>query len=170
MGAGPESAIAAQKKNFAISAPLGEMRRRGPPFHRASGLNSSTDAMPAFDTHCPMLSLPLAFGTQLETMPAKLPYLPRPAEDRVRAWHDRLPNALSRILDVDATFVSLQKDLRPGEKSMLEQSNVVDPTAGLTDFAETAALLSCLDLVISADTSVVHLAGALGRPAWLLLP
>jgi len=78
--------------------------------------------------------------------------------------------ALSRILDIDATFVSLQKDLRPGDKSILEQNKIIDPTADLADFAETAALLCCLDLVISADTSVVHLAGALGRPAWLLLP
>jgi tetratricopeptide (TPR) repeat protein len=159
--------------------------------------NNLTDAIPAFDTYCPMLSLPLAFETQLGTIPGKIPYLPRPAEDRVRAWHDRLPphgrlrvglawagnpnhsndvnrsiplRALARILDADATFVSLQKDLRPDDKSILEQSNLVDPTAGLTDFAETAALLCCLDLVISADTSVAHLAGALGRPTWLLLP
>jgi hypothetical protein len=77
---------------------------------------------------------------------------------------------LSRILDVDAAFISLQKDARPSDRAALEQTDIVDLTSHLTDFAETAALVSCLDLVISVDTSVVHLAGALGRPVWTLLP
>src|SRR5271169_1088212 len=78
---------------------------------------------------------------------------------------------LAGILDVDATFVSLQKDPRPGDKAtLLERSEIIDLTADLTDFAETAALVSCLDLVITVDTSVAHLAGALGRPTWILLP
>ncbi len=51
-----------------------------------------------------------------------------------------------------------------------ERSDIVDLTAHLTDFVETAALISCLDLVITVDTSVAHLAGALGRPTWILLP
>jgi hypothetical protein len=50
------------------------------------------------------------------------------------------------------------------------RAEIVDPTAHLTDFVETAALISCLDLVITVDTSVAHLAGALGRPTWILLP
>jgi ADP-heptose:LPS heptosyltransferase len=75
------------------------------------------------------------------------------------------------MLDVDATFVSLQKDPRPDDKAtLLERTEIINLTAHLTDFAETAALVSCLDLVISVDTSVVHLAGALGRPTWILLP
>jgi ADP-heptose:LPS heptosyltransferase len=78
---------------------------------------------------------------------------------------------LSSILDLDATFVSLQKDPRPDDRAfLLEHTRIVDLTADLTDFAETAALVSCLDLVISVDTSVAHLAGALGRPTWILLP
>ena len=77
---------------------------------------------------------------------------------------------LARILDVDATFVSLQKDMRSGDKSILEKTDIVDLTADLTDFGETAALLCCLDLVITVDTSVAHLAAALGRPTWILLP
>ena len=87
--------------------------------------------------------------------------------------HNRsLPlRALSTILDLDATFVSLQKDPRPEDrKYLLAQSGVVDLTSHLTDFVETAALASCLDLVITVDTSVAHLAGALGRPTWVLLP
>ena len=79
--------------------------------------------------------------------------------------------ALTGILDVDASFVSLQKAPRPHDAAVLrERSDIVDLTADLTDFAETAALIACLDLVITVDTSVAHLAGALGRPTWILLP
>jgi len=78
---------------------------------------------------------------------------------------------LARILDADATFVSLQKDLRPADKAALsKRKEIIDFTAQLTDFAETAALASCLDLVVTADTSVAHLAGAMGRPTWIVLP
>ena len=154
--------------------------------------------LPAFDFHCPILSLPLAFRTTLETIPAPASYLPTPAQDRRQIWeerlgqHDRLRvglvwsgnpkhkndhnrsiplRTLSRILDVDATFVSLQKDARPVDKAfLLERTDIVDLTAHLTDFMETAALISCLDLVITVDTSIAHLAGALGRPTWILLP
>jgi tetratricopeptide (TPR) repeat protein len=152
---------------------------------------------PAFDFRCPLSTLPLAFDTRLDTIPAKTSYLPAPTADRIRAWeerlgaHDRLRvglvwsgnpaqrndsnrsmsfRTLARILDVDATFVSLQKDPRPEDKALLaERNDIVDLTAHLTDFAETAALISCLDLVVSVDTSVVHLSGALGCPTWVML-
>jgi len=158
--------------------------------------------LPPFDMHCPMMRLPLAFGTRLDTIPAEIPYLPAPAPDRVRVWQDRLDDrlgphdrlrvgmvwsgslghkndhnrssslrAFSAMLDLDAAFVSLQKDPRPDDKLVLaERGEVVDLTAHLTDFMETAALISCLDLVITVDTSVAHLAGALGCPTWILLP
>ncbi len=78
---------------------------------------------------------------------------------------------LSRVLDVDATFVSLQKEPKPDDRAvLLERSGIVDLTAHLTDFVETAALIGCLDLVITVDTSVAHLAAALGCPTWILLP
>ncbi len=78
---------------------------------------------------------------------------------------------LSRILDVDATFVSLQKNVKTDDQETLrERTDIVDLTADLTDFSETAALVSCLDLVITVDTSVAHLSAALGRPTWILLP
>jgi len=85
---------------------------------------------------------------------------------------DRFPlRTISQILDVDATFVSLQKDPRPNDAAVLrERNDMMDLTADLADFTETAALVSCLDLVITVDTSVAHLAGALGRPTWILLP
>jgi ADP-heptose:LPS heptosyltransferase len=151
-----------------------------------------------FDMHCPIGSLPLAFGTRLDTIPSEVSYLPPPAEAKVRAWenrlgpHDRLRvglvwsgnpahrndhnrslplQTLSRIFDADATFVSLQKDPKADDKAFLqERTDIVDLTEHLTDFSETAALVSCLDLVITVDTSVAHLAAALGRPTWILLP
>ncbi len=153
------------------------------------------EPLPDFDLHCPLLSLPLAFATRLETIPAPIPYLavPRPACDwearlgtrRPRiglAWsgnprHQNDSNrsigldALSPLFDIAATFVSAQKDVRPGDQAVLEaQNGIRDVASSLASFADTAALISRLDLVISVDTSVAHLAGALGRPVWILLP
>jgi ADP-heptose:LPS heptosyltransferase len=66
--------------------------------------------------------------------------------------------------------VNLQKDIRPQDQDALAASGMFDPKDQLRDFADTAALVECMDLVISVDTSVAHLAGALARPLWLLLP
>ncbi len=151
-----------------------------------------------FDLHCPISGLPVAFATRLETVPSDASYLPAAPHHLVQAWEDRLGpherlrvglvwagnpdhkndhnrssslRAFSAMFDIDATFVSLQKDPRPDDKAVLgERSDIVDLTAHLTDFVETSALISCLDLVITVDTSVAHLAGALGRPTWILLP
>ena len=76
-----------------------------------------------------------------------------------------------RCVDCGAEFVSLQKGVRDRDRPFLaERSDIVDLTEHLTDFTETPAFVSCLDLVISVDTSVAHLVGALGRPVWILLP
>ena len=78
---------------------------------------------------------------------------------------------LAPLLECDAQFVSLQKGIRDEDRAFLaERPDIVDLTEQLTDFSETAALVCCLDLVISVDTSVVHLAGALGAPVWTMLP
>jgi tetratricopeptide (TPR) repeat protein len=158
----------------------------------------SADRHVAFDTYCGIGSLPLAFGTRLEAIPASVPYLQAADESRVQAWkqrlgaHDKLRvglvwsgnpkhgddhnrslalRALSPLFDLDATFVSLQKDPRPEDQASLrERPGIVDLTVHLTDFAETAALVSCLDLVITVDTSMAHLAGAMACPTWILLP
>jgi tetratricopeptide (TPR) repeat protein len=165
-----------------------------------SRLLRSSDPLPDFDLHCPLCSLPLAFRTRLETIPpddylprpaeAKM----RAWENRLQtslgprikprvglAWSGN-PNhsddqnrsvqlqKLLCLLDLDVAFVSLQKDPRPDDRAHLEKTGIVDLTAYLTDFSETAALMSCLDLVITVDTSVAHLASALGRPTWILLP
>jgi tetratricopeptide (TPR) repeat protein len=155
-------------------------------------------ALPDFDLHCPLSSLPLALATSLETIPAPRSYLPAPTQARVRTWQARLGArdklrvglawsgnpahsndrnrsvplaAMAPLLELDACFVSLQKDPRPADQAFLDDvRNIIDPTSQLTDFAETAALIACLDLVITVDTSVAHLAGALGCPTWILLP
>src|SRR5262249_17017152 len=80
------------------------------------------------------------------------------------------PGPLLPLLDADAAFVTPQKGLRPGDSALLQTTAIVDMTSQLTDFAETLALMRCLDLVISVDTSTAHLAAASGRPTWILLP
>ncbi|HEY6832590.1 MAG TPA: tetratricopeptide repeat protein [Pseudolabrys sp.] len=153
--------------------------------------------LPEFDLHCPLLSLPLAFGTELATIPAQTPYLSAPAS-AAATWEARLPRGGRRtiglswsgnamhvrdknrsidlagllpLLDVDATFVSVQKDMRPADAALLtERGDIRHFGASLDDFAETAALVAQLDLIISVDTSAAHLAGALGKPVWVLLP
>jgi hypothetical protein len=155
-------------------------------------------ALPPFELHCPLMSLPLAFGTELDSIPAAVPYLQAPAERRQR-WVETLaptagprigvvwsggwyhPNRRHRNIPL-ATFQALfdlpaghffvvQKQVRPEEVAQLVTfPGVTDLSAQLHDFADTAAVVANLDLVISADTSVAHLAGALGRPTWILLP
>ncbi|AYQ40996.1 TPR domain-containing protein [Burkholderia aenigmatica] len=154
---------------------------------------------PTFDFHCPMMSLPFAFRTTLDTVPSDVPYLHADPQ-RCAAWIERLdtvarpqrlrvglawsgnPNhandenrsmtfaALAPLVALDATFVSLQVEVRPRDAEAFEASGVLSFEAELKDFAETAALVDTLDLVIAVDTSVVHLAGALGRPVWVMLP
>jgi tetratricopeptide (TPR) repeat protein len=157
------------------------------------------ETLPPFDLHCPMLSLPLALRTTLETVPGTTPYLQAdPA--RVEAWQARLiagagraprvglvwagnprnhspelaatdrrrslpPERLASLFDVPGVrFFSLQKagPLAP------ESFSLADFMAEMEDFADTAALVANLDLVISVDTAVVHLAAALGKPVWVL--
>jgi hypothetical protein len=78
---------------------------------------------------------------------------------------------LLSLLDIEATFVSLQKDVRTDDVTVLkDQSDLLHFGDALATFSDTAALISTLDLVISVDTSVAHLAGALAKPVWVLLP
>ncbi len=158
---------------------------------------SPGDTLPHFDVHCPLLSLPRAFRTLIETVPSGVPYL-RPPAERLTKWNARLgPNqgmrvgliwsgnpahhrdqarsialeALTPLLDAGAKFFSLQKDVRPADAALLaKRQDVVQIADELADFSDTAAVMAQLDLIISVDTSTVHLAGALGRPVWILLP
>jgi tetratricopeptide (TPR) repeat protein len=154
------------------------------------------DALPDFDLHCPLLSLPLAFDTTLPTIPADVPYISVPAN--AKDWTDWLgestrsriglvwsgnPNhhndhnrsvplqTLLPLLEVEAEFISLQKGARDRDRALLaERRDIRDAEAELASFADTASLMRQLDLVISVDTSVAHLAGSLGKPVWVLLP
>jgi len=155
------------------------------------------EARPAHDVHCPLGSLPLAFKTELSSVPAEIPYVSADAE-RIARWRPRLealggprvglvwagnaahandrnrsvPLALLRALwGADAArVVSLQRDLRAGDAEMLAAAPVLHLGPELADFDDTAAVVAGCDLLITVDTSVAHLAGAMGRPVWLLLP
>lgn len=154
------------------------------------------ETLPDFDLYCPLLSLPLAFETELATIPSAVPYI-RPLEDRMAKWRERLPQngrlrvgicwagtgahpnnrrrsiAMERfatILSVPGIdFVSLQKDV--GEAAAALSERGVDQLGQeFSDFADTAAVVAMLDLVISVDTSVAHLAGAMAKAVALLVP
>jgi tetratricopeptide (TPR) repeat protein len=158
---------------------------------------SRGEPLPQFDLHCPLLSLPLAFKTRLASIPSAIPYL-RATPSAVRSWSARLGprkhfsvglvwsgrpdhkndhnrslklSTLLPLLDCDASFISLQREVRPGDTAALkDRTDLLHFGDELNNFSDTAALISNLDLVISVDTSVAHLAGALGKPVWILLP
>jgi hypothetical protein len=152
--------------------------------------------VPDFQLQCPVGSLPLAFETTIETIPP--PALLQPSQNALLHWEMRLgPKLRPRIglvwsgrpthlndanrsialasllplLDLEATFVSLQKDVGIEDSAALRQRrDLVHFGEELKNFSDTAALISHLDLVVSVDTSVAHLAGAIGKPVWILLP
>ena len=163
----------------------------------AAQVLSLGESLPAFDLHCPMLSLPFAFGTQLDSIPASIPYLRAP-EGHVERWRKRLGDGvglrvgiawsgnatlrndrnrsipfakLDALRDPAWTTISLQKEIRDSDRSALDQDPAITRFENeLADFRDTAALVSLLDVVVSVDTAVAHLAGAMGKPVWLLLP
>lgn len=151
---------------------------------------------PVTDVHIPLLSLPFMFHTTFESLPNQIPYI-KPPENVVNLWQRKLdtsgafrvgmvwagkekpypqrscpPRYLLPLLGQNgAIFYSLQvaeKDRFSLPEEFLSQ--VVDLTADISDFADTAALIANLDLVITIDTAVAHLAGALGKLVWVLLP
>lgn len=158
----------------------------------ASRVLAAGETLPEFDYHCPLLSLPRVFQTNLATIPNAVPYLSVPAPAAAAAWADRIsdasgfrvgivwagtavgaidPRLLQPIWEVAGiSWFGLQVGDRAADISLLDGVNITDLSPWLTDFAETAAAVCQLDLVISVDTSVAHLAGALARPMWLLLP
>jgi len=149
------------------------------------------EAVPAFDFHCSLLSLPRLFGTTLETIPAEVPYL-HADPNLVARWRERLRDqrpalrvglawaSLSKMPDAAAKSVPLELlaslGAVPGVRLYSLQIGqaaagvaMEDLTGAIADFADTAALIECLDLVITVDTAVAHLAGALARPVWTML-
>ena len=163
---------------------------------------SQDDDLPAFDLHCPLMSLPLAFATSRETIPWRVPYL-GVDQDAIERWRTLLPAPRAngwriglvwaggrrpdlphaaaidrrrsmRLMEMsplgevpDLVFVSLQVG-PPAVQIETAPFPMIDVGGHLSDFAETAAAMENLDLIISVDTAVAHLAGALGKPIWLL--
>jgi tetratricopeptide (TPR) repeat protein len=153
--------------------------------------------LPAFDFHTPLLSLPLAFQTQLSTLPTPARYLSSEPSRR-KAWttalgprqrprvglvwsgnpghkndHQRsIPLAtLAGTLPPGMDYYGLQKDLRTSDEDALKYHPEIQHLGPqIRDFADTAALCELMDVVVSVDTSVAHLSAALGRPTWVLLP
>jgi tetratricopeptide (TPR) repeat protein len=164
----------------------------------AAAVAGHGEPLPAFDVHCPLASLPLAFKTDLATVPADTPYLRAP-EPQIEKWRPRLAslppprvalawsgrtthiNDRNRSLSLPLleplltlpgiSFISVQHEPRPDDAGILAREPRIMHVGGeLADFTDTAAVLALCDLVICVDTSIAHLAGALGRPAFVLLP
>jgi tetratricopeptide (TPR) repeat protein len=176
-----------------VQAPLAPLLAR---LEGVSQLIVRGTALPSFDYHCPLLSLPLACHTELRTIPSGKRYLSAEPE-RIDRWRGRLGlRAQPRIglawsgstthnndrqrsialaqwlphLPAGFQYVSLQKELRAPDAEALAGSKIMTWAEELRDFADTAALSECMDLVISVDTSVAHLSAALGKSTWILLP
>jgi Tfp pilus assembly protein PilF len=152
---------------------------------------SRGDTIPEFDLHCPLASLPQIFGTTVRTIPATGPYLradpglsshwrallPVEARKIGLVWSGRTvpdPNRSVPLTDLAPLFavpnvqwISLQKDVVETPQITNFKSQI---SADIRDFADTAAVMENLDLIITIDTAAAHLAGALGKPTWVLLP
>lgn len=154
------------------------------------------EPLPQFDCHCPLLSLPRALHTELATIPSQVPYLHADSM-RVAAWRQRLSayprpwvglswsgnpthvndhnrsiplEALAPLFQISASFIGIQTRVVDTDRDAFERFGIVDVARELHDFSESAALLACLDRVMTVDTAGAHLAGALGRPATVMLP
>ena len=162
-----------------------------------SAVVSSGSALPEYDLHCPLMRLPLVFGTTLATIPAATPYISADPQTLAR-WSTKLGprkrmrvglvwtgnplhhndsnrsipfDVLAPLLDLPADWICLHKDLSGEDRDALTERPAIRHFADdIADFADTAALTQHCDMVISVDTAVAHLAGALGKPLWLLLP
>jgi tetratricopeptide (TPR) repeat protein len=223
----PRVAALGAKVILAVQRPLTALMAS---LQGVSVIRGQGDPVPPFDAFCPLPSLPLAFKTTLEAIPADVPYLSVPAdrlvkwrpvldgladipakwtpvrqqehapdeESRVRSdsngteralrprvglmWtrgaaspQDRRSLPLRLLLPLlelrDIQFVALQKELPDGEAALLQSTGVPSFLGErLADLADTAAIIAMLDLVITIDTSIAHVAGALGKPTWVLLP
>jgi hypothetical protein len=153
-------------------------------------------ALPPFDYHCPMMSLPLAFNTTLGTVPASRSYLHMDGA-KIAQWRQRLGERTrprvglvwsgnrNNPLDSHRTirladwmpqlptrfeFFCLQKDIRPEDRVARDSSSLITSFDDeIPDFTNNAALCECMDIVVSVDTSVAHLSAALGQRTWVLL-
>jgi len=189
----PRIAKMGAKVILEVAAPLKSLLSQ---IQGVSEIVAKGEALPVFDVHCPLMSLPLACSTTLESIPVEVPYLAAP-QDRIAEWGRRLGDAqvprigivwsgnqhhkndrnrsislqnLSALCSPDFQLVSLQKELREGDEDYLREHPYIQHFGEqVRDFADTAALISLMDLIVSVDTSVAHLAGAMGKPVWILL-
>ncbi len=156
------------------------------------------EKLPHFDFYCSILMLPAIFQTTLENIPVNIPYI-FTEQSLINEWHERLDNnsklkiglvwssghrnstlrfrsgnlnSFSMLTSIEgAEFYSLQKGISNEEaNNFYQKMKIYDLTNNISNFNDTAALIMNLDLIISVDTSVAHLAGALGKPVWVLLP
>ncbi len=155
------------------------------------------DPIPPYDFFCPLMSLPLAFRIDLSNLPAPQSYL-HACPHLLRTWQQRLgPKKRPRVglawsgnpqhpddanrsaslqsllpwLPAELEWIVIQKEIRPEDQAFLQNWEGVRLfPEELTNFSQTAALLSCLDLVLTVDTSLAHLGGALGIPTWIMVP
>lgn len=177
-----------------VQSPLLELMKR---LDGSGELLADGSPLPPFDFHCPLLSLPHAFQTTLETVPASPAYIGTDAE-KVAAWARKLGEpsrprvglvfsgrpehkndenrslslaVLLKALPSGPEYICLQKDIRPADAQHMQgRSDIREFSGDLKDFSDTAALIEHMDLVVSVDTSVAHLAAAMGKPTWILLP
>jgi len=179
---------------FEVQAPL---RRLMSSLDSSAILVCPGDEMPEVDFQCPLMSLPHVLGTTLETIPAQIPYLsaePSFIEEwmqrlgssngRLRvgvAWHGNVKNKRDarrsiplqqfiKALPLGPDYLALQYEIRDGDQLwLMARPDIRYVGHAIQDFSDTAAIISQLDLVITVDTSVAHLAGALGKPVWVLI-
>jgi tetratricopeptide (TPR) repeat protein len=178
-----------------VQTPLVPLLRQLPGMHTVI---PATEAAPTTDLYCPMLSLPLALGVTTESIPANVPYI-RPSPAASAQWRKQLPDNgklsigvvwsgnpkhrgdrfrtlsleyLKPLLDRDdVNWVCLQKEIRHEDWPLVwELPSLHLLGLRFSTFDDTAAVIDQLDLVISADTSVAHLTGAIAKPIWIMLP
>jgi tetratricopeptide (TPR) repeat protein len=179
---------------FEVQAPLVSLLARLPGVSRVLAAGSP---LPEFDYQCPLLSMPLSFKTTLQNVPAATPYVYADAE-KIAFWQALLGvrsrpriglvctgstaygNDQNRSIPLaewaarlprDFEYVCLQKEYRDADQATLAANPwIANFAAEQKDFSDAAALVEAMDLVISVDTAAAHLAGALGKPTWRLLP
>lgn len=187
--------LAAQGVRVVVEAPLPlvALLRTLP---GASAIARTGEPLPPFDYHAPLMSLAHRLGVTLGTIPADVPYLHADPTKRA-SWRERLaplkgkrvgicwsghrihkndharsiPFAVfAPMLDApDLSFVSLQREVRDTDAAARTHPNIADWMSEMADFADTAALIAELDLVVTVDTSVAHVAGALAKPVWIMI-
>ncbi len=186
--------LAAQGARIIFAVPP-QLKRLLVGFDGVSELITSLRPMPRYDFHVPLLSVPRLMGIAIDRVPAKVPYLkapvsttplPAPLGTRLKvgivwAGSPQHSNDRNRSLTLEemlplasvpgVVLYSLQAGPRVGDMAKVAHSALVrDLSRHLSDFADTASVIANLDLVICADTAVAHLAGALGKPVWVMMP